>query len=153
MHGTNCVGAVQFSHCMTPCRRRTALYLRSPRRRCHWCCGPAACMLWPCGMHAIVRSYERPHALGAEPVDGHMPPAKHPCCEIPIKPLAGALIRLVVPVLRSCQSPIRIWLVNYLHLHLHLLVHSFEPMHCCHIPRPASFRTLCHSSQPHVSMS
>ena len=28
--------------------------------------------------------------------------------------------RLVVPVLRSCQSPIWIWLVNYLHLHLHL---------------------------------
>ena len=27
---------------------------------------------------------------------------------------------LVVPVIRSCQSPIRIWLVNYLHLHLHL---------------------------------
>ena len=27
---------------------------------------------------------------------------------------------LVVPVLRSCQSPIWIWLVNYLHLHLHL---------------------------------
>ena len=26
----------------------------------------------------------------------------------------------MVPVLRSCQSPIRIWLVNYLHLHLHL---------------------------------
>ena len=26
---------------------------------------------------------------------------------------------LVVPVLRSCQSPIWIWLVNYLHLHLH----------------------------------
>ena len=28
--------------------------------------------------------------------------------------------QLVVPVLRSCQSPIRIWLVNYLHLRLHL---------------------------------
>ena len=27
---------------------------------------------------------------------------------------------LVVPVLGSCQSPIRIWLVKYLHLHLHL---------------------------------
>ena len=27
---------------------------------------------------------------------------------------------LVVPVLRSCQSPIRIWLVNYLQLHSHL---------------------------------
>ena len=27
---------------------------------------------------------------------------------------------LVVPVIRSCQSPIWIWLVNYLHLHLHL---------------------------------
>ena len=27
---------------------------------------------------------------------------------------------LVVPVIRSCQSPIRIWLVNYLHLHLQL---------------------------------
>ena len=26
---------------------------------------------------------------------------------------------LVVPVLRSCQSPKWIWLVNYLHLHLH----------------------------------
>ena len=26
---------------------------------------------------------------------------------------------LVVPVIRSCQSPIRIWLANYLHLHLH----------------------------------
>ena len=24
----------------------------------------------------------------------------------------------LVPVLRSCQSPIWIWLVNYLHLHL-----------------------------------
>ena len=28
--------------------------------------------------------------------------------------------RLVVPVFQSCQSPTRIWLVNYLHLHLHL---------------------------------
>ena len=27
---------------------------------------------------------------------------------------------LVVPVLRSCQSPIWIWLVNYMNLHLHL---------------------------------
>ena len=27
---------------------------------------------------------------------------------------------LVVPVIRSCQSPIWIWLVNYLHLRLHL---------------------------------
>ena len=25
----------------------------------------------------------------------------------------------VVPVIRSCQSPILIWLVNYLHLRLH----------------------------------
>ena len=32
--------------------------------------------------------------------------------------------RLVVPVLRSCQSPIRIWLVNYLHLHLHLHIRA-----------------------------
>ena len=29
---------------------------------------------------------------------------------------------LVVPVLRSCQSPTWIWRVNYLHLHLHLHV-------------------------------
>ena len=30
------------------------------------------------------------------------------------------LLPLVVPVIRSCQSPIWIWLVNYLHLHLHV---------------------------------
>ena len=35
--------------------------------------------------------------------------------------------RLVVPVLRSCQSPIWIWLVDYLHLHLHLLAHAPPP--------------------------
>ena len=37
------------------------------------------------------------------------------------------------PVLRSCQSPIWIWLVNYLHLYLHLQLHPK--------PRPASQRT------------
>ena len=30
----------------------------------------------------------------------------------------------MVPVIRSCQSPIWIWLVNYLHLHLHLQGHT-----------------------------
>ena len=34
---------------------------------------------------------------------------------------------LVVPVLRSCQSPIWIWPVNYLHLQLHL--HSISSIH------------------------
>ena len=37
------------------------------------------------------------------------------------------VVWLVVPVLRSCQSPIWIWLVNYLHLHLHL--HLLFPKH------------------------
>ena len=31
--------------------------------------------------------------------------------------LSSSAHLLVVPVLRSCQSPIWIWLVNYLHLH------------------------------------
>ena len=35
-------------------------------------------------------------------------------------PSAVQLHRLVVPVLRSCQSPIWMWLVNYLHLRLRL---------------------------------
>ena len=30
------------------------------------------------------------------------------------------VVWLVVPLIRSCQSPIWIWLVNHLHLHLHL---------------------------------
>ena len=32
----------------------------------------------------------------------------------------------MVPVIRSCQSPIWVWLVNYLHLHLHLHVNNFR---------------------------
>ena len=31
----------------------------------------------------------------------------------------GANTSLVVPVIRSCQSPTWIWLVNYSYLHLH----------------------------------
>ena len=40
----------------------------------------------------------------------------------------GLCTTYVVLVLRCCQSPIRTWLVNYLHLHLH--------SHSCS-PRPA----------------
>ena len=36
------------------------------------------------------------------------------CCTV-------STITSVVPVLRSCQIPIWIWLVNYLHLHLHYI--------------------------------
>ena len=32
----------------------------------------------------------------------------------------------MVPVIRRCQSPIWIWLVNYLHLHLHLHVYTHQ---------------------------
>ena len=35
---------------------------------------------------------------------------------------------LVVPVLRSCQSPTWVWLVNYLHLNLHVRITG---MHAC----------------------
>ena len=42
----------------------------------------------------------------------------------------------MVPVLRSCQSPIRLWPVNYLHLHLHLQTNHSAADHpvtavCC----------------------
>ena len=48
----------------------------------------------------------------------HAPHASHRrrCCQL------RAVTWLVVPVIRSCQSPIWIWLVSYLHLHLHLHV-------------------------------
>ena len=59
--------------------------------------------------------------------------------------------RLVVPVLRSCQSPIWIWLVNYLHLHLHLHAWESESSNCsarwqphaCDLP-PAGFHNAWH---------
>ena len=35
-------------------------------------------------------------------------------------PQGGLPPQLVVPVLRNCQRPIRIWLVNYVRLHLHV---------------------------------
>ena len=41
---------------------------------------------------------------------------------------------LVVPVLRSCQSPIWIWLVNYLHLHLQ---HRRHPQQRGHATPPS----------------
>ena len=56
---------------------------------------------------------------------------------------------LVVPVFRSCQSPIWIWLVNYLHLHLHLQVrastHTPVPHQTVHPAQPAASRTKPHT--------
>ena len=40
----------------------------------------------------------------------------------------------MVPVLRSCQSPIWIWLVNYLHLHLHLQAPNIPSRKMCIAP-------------------
>ena len=50
------------------------------------------------------------------------PPPQRACPQAPGGFPGGLPPWLVVPVLRSCQSPIWIWLVNYLHLHLHLPV-------------------------------
>ena len=58
-----------------------------------------------------------------KPVAGGAPSAH--CMHDTVPPAQGARLPgntlpvLVVPVIRSCQSPIWIWLVNYLHLHLH----------------------------------
>ena len=61
-------------------------------------------------MCPLTGRLKAPHALVPHTV----------CCQTNTNTSGGVPPWLVVPFLRSCQSPIWTWLVHYLHLHLHL---------------------------------